>query len=169
MATTTNFGWTTPDDTDLVKNGALAIRTLGSAIDTSLGGAWTSYTPTWTNLTIGNGTNDFKYKQINKTVFVRFVFTRGSTTTMSSAPTFTLPVTASSGNSASAFLGTGTLQDTGTETYVGMLRIGTTTTANIRVLNAGGTYGVSSAIDNTTPFTWTTNDQICGDFVYEAA
>lgn len=36
MATTTNYGWTTPDDTDLVKNGALAIRTLGSAIDTSM-------------------------------------------------------------------------------------------------------------------------------------
>jgi hypothetical protein len=36
MATTTNFGWTTPDDTALVKDGASAIRTLGSAIDTSL-------------------------------------------------------------------------------------------------------------------------------------
>lgn len=36
MATTTNFGWETPDDTDLVKDGAAAIRTLGSAIDTSL-------------------------------------------------------------------------------------------------------------------------------------
>lgn len=36
MATTTNFGWTTPDDTDLVKDGAAAIRTLGSAIDSSL-------------------------------------------------------------------------------------------------------------------------------------
>lgn len=36
MATTTNFGWTTPDDTGLVKDGASAIRTLGSAIDTSL-------------------------------------------------------------------------------------------------------------------------------------
>ena len=36
MATTTNFGWETPDDTDLVKDGAAAIRTLGSAIDTSM-------------------------------------------------------------------------------------------------------------------------------------
>lgn len=36
MPTTTNFGWTTPADTDLVKDGAAAIRTLGSAIDTSL-------------------------------------------------------------------------------------------------------------------------------------
>ena len=36
MANTTNFGWETPDDTDLVKDGAAAMRTLGSAIDTSL-------------------------------------------------------------------------------------------------------------------------------------
>lgn len=35
MATTTNFGWDTPDDTDLVKDGAAAIRTLGNSIDTS--------------------------------------------------------------------------------------------------------------------------------------
>lgn len=36
MANTTNFGWETPDDTDLVKDGASAMRTLGSAIDSSM-------------------------------------------------------------------------------------------------------------------------------------
>lgn len=36
MPTTTNFGWTTPADTDLVKDGAAAIRTLAGNIDTSL-------------------------------------------------------------------------------------------------------------------------------------
>jgi hypothetical protein len=36
MATTTNYGWTTPDDTGLVKDGASNIRTLGSSIDTSM-------------------------------------------------------------------------------------------------------------------------------------
>jgi hypothetical protein len=36
MATTTNYGWTTPDNTALVKDGAAAIRTLGSSIDTTL-------------------------------------------------------------------------------------------------------------------------------------
>jgi len=36
MATTTNYGWATPDDTDLVKDGAAAIRTLGSSADTTL-------------------------------------------------------------------------------------------------------------------------------------
>jgi hypothetical protein len=35
MATTTNYGWTTPDDTALVKDGAAAIRTLGSSVDTT--------------------------------------------------------------------------------------------------------------------------------------
>lgn len=36
MPTTTNYGWTTPADTDLVKDGASAIRTLGTAIDTTV-------------------------------------------------------------------------------------------------------------------------------------
>jgi hypothetical protein len=36
MATTSNYGWTTPDDTAYVKDGASAIRTLGSAIDSTL-------------------------------------------------------------------------------------------------------------------------------------
>jgi len=36
MATTTNYSWATPDDTDLVKDGAAAIRTLGSSIDTTV-------------------------------------------------------------------------------------------------------------------------------------
>lgn len=44
MATTTNYSWTTPDNTGYVKDGASAIRTLGSSVDTTLytalGGAY---------------------------------------------------------------------------------------------------------------------------------
>jgi hypothetical protein len=36
MATTTNFGWDTPDDTDYVTDGAAAMRELGQDIDTTL-------------------------------------------------------------------------------------------------------------------------------------
>ena len=36
MATTTNYSWSTPDDTALVKDGASAIRSLGTAIDTTV-------------------------------------------------------------------------------------------------------------------------------------
>lgn len=36
MATTSNYGWTTPNDSDPFKDGALAIRTLGTAVDSTL-------------------------------------------------------------------------------------------------------------------------------------
>lgn len=36
MATSPNYSWPEPDNTDLVKNGALAIRTMGNAIDTTM-------------------------------------------------------------------------------------------------------------------------------------
>jgi hypothetical protein len=36
MATTTNYSWTTPDDSALVKDGASAIRSLGTAIDSTV-------------------------------------------------------------------------------------------------------------------------------------
>jgi hypothetical protein len=44
MATTTNYSWSKPDNTAYVKDGASAIRTLGSSVDTTLftalGGAY---------------------------------------------------------------------------------------------------------------------------------
>lgn len=35
MANTPNYSWLTPDNTGYVKNGALDIRTLGNAIDST--------------------------------------------------------------------------------------------------------------------------------------
>ena len=65
MATTTNYGWTTPDDTALVKDGASAIRTLGSSVDTSVkalspgttAGDIDYYTAATTKARVGIGTN----------------------------------------------------------------------------------------------------------------
>ena len=36
MALSPNYGWSEPDNSSLVKNGAADIRTLGDAIDTSV-------------------------------------------------------------------------------------------------------------------------------------
>jgi len=36
MATSTYYGWDEPNDSDYVKNGALAMRTLGNDIDTTV-------------------------------------------------------------------------------------------------------------------------------------
>jgi hypothetical protein len=53
MPNTTNNNWPTPADTDLVKNGADAIRDLGNAIDTTLG----VYSPVTPGLTLINTTS----------------------------------------------------------------------------------------------------------------
>ena len=36
MATSPVYGWTEPNDSDYVKNGALAMRTLGNEIDSTV-------------------------------------------------------------------------------------------------------------------------------------
>lgn len=36
MATSPTYGWTEPNDSDYVKNGALAMRTLGNDIDATV-------------------------------------------------------------------------------------------------------------------------------------
>jgi hypothetical protein len=65
MATTTNYSWSTPDDTALVKDGAAAIRTLGSSADTTVKGLNPGttagdvdyYTSSTAKARIGIGTN----------------------------------------------------------------------------------------------------------------
>jgi hypothetical protein len=123
MATTTpNFGWTVPTSTDLVKDGATAIETLGDAIDASLGGAWTSYTPT-----IKQGTTTLtttitraKYKQINKTVFLSVLATITSTGSAGTVISVTAPSGLAPLNGAVTFTnGTFVYVDAGAAFYVG--------------------------------------------------
>jgi hypothetical protein len=52
---------------------------------------WVSYTPTLTNLTVGNGTLSAKYMRQSKICTVRFVFTFGTTSSMGTDPTLSLP------------------------------------------------------------------------------
>jgi len=48
---------------------------------------WTSFTPTWTNLTVGNGTYDWSlYSQVNDIVFFSIRFTLGSTSSVGTTP-----------------------------------------------------------------------------------
>jgi hypothetical protein len=55
MATTTIFGVTIPDDTDLVKDGAAAIRTVGNGFDGALGKvAFNAQTDTYTAVLTDN-------------------------------------------------------------------------------------------------------------------
>ncbi len=96
-----------------VTAGAIAVgAVVPNNLQASTGSSWTwqTWAPTWTNLTPGNGTYSFaKFCQIGKTVFVRLAFVLGSTSSVGTAPTFTLPVTSVSytiGGTAQKTLGT---------------------------------------------------------------
>jgi hypothetical protein len=57
--------------------------------------AWTSYTPTATNFTVGNGTLTGKWLQLGKTIILRVTFAAGSTTSYTaSGMTVSLPTAA---------------------------------------------------------------------------
>jgi hypothetical protein len=170
MATTTNNGWTTPDNTSYVKDGASSIRTLGSAIDTSVGTgllAWATYAPVlgggWAN---GNGVWSAKYLQIGKTVHVAAFFTLGTTTTKGTTMTITLPITAS--NAARQTNG-GAYAILGAATYPLIIKNSATSNVELGSSVASATYTTFNAITATTPATWATSDVIYFGLTYEAA
>lgn len=113
MANSTNFGWSMPDNTSLVKDGALAIRTLGNAIDSSfVGVAINAQTSATYTAVLADGlnkivtmdfatANDFKIPTDASVAFpigtVLNVFVKGAGTTTISAVTSGTTTISSSG------------------------------------------------------------------------
>ena len=134
-------------------------------------GAWTDWTPTWTNLTVGNATQTAVYSQVGKIVFFRIFLTLGSTSSVGTSPQFTLPVTASTTaySSGLANIGTVNLRDTGTGSFQGNVAFNSSTSAVLFAHNVSGTRIVNSDVTSTVPFTWTSTDVIVCNGIYEAA
>ena len=220
MASTPIYNWPTPDNTGLVKNGALDMRTLGNAIDTTMGtmvpktivdakgdliaataadttarlavGAngetlvadsstatgldwksaaeqypWQTWTPTYTRLTIGNGTVVARYQQIGKTINFFWKLTWGTTTSVTNYPVFSLPVAAfNSGNEFT--VGNATLQDLSGSIYWGRVDIATDV-AVIHSEYTGGTWNTLGVVDNGSPATWANTDIWTATGSYEVA
>lgn len=139
----------------------------GSASQLVHMGAWKSWTPTWTNLTVGNGTVAAKYTKIGKTVIANMQITLGSTSSVSGLITFTLPLTAVSmlGNTS---LGNIYMLVAGTP-FNGFLGFKSTTQAYVFALFANTTYSQGTSTSGTIPATWASGDTINGLFMYEAA
>jgi len=134
----------------------------------SIGATWESYTPTWTNLTVGNGTQDFKYSRINKVIAVAGKLTFGTTTSVTGNPIrMGLPVT--NARSGYVHMGTAGFDDYAVSQYFGSALAGSTTETYLYVLNVAGTYPSYVATSATVPFTWTNLDFITVYLTYEAA
>jgi hypothetical protein len=129
---------------------------------------WFNWTPSWTNLTVGNGTVTYaKFMQTGKTVHfkVRFVF--GSTSSMGTSPYFTAPVTESSDYSTFDPIGTAIFYDATATTYYEGLSTAQGSSAGIRPMRLS-TNSLGS-LTSTAPFTWATSDILLMQGTYEAA
>lgn len=127
---------------------------------------FTSYTPTLSNMTLGNGTLVCKYKMLTKkTCLVRFVFVLGSTSTVGTTPAFTFPFTSVSTPMTQFPLGVFGLYNNTT----GLSSFGIvfwTNTSGCAIYNLTSPM---TAITATVPFTWAANFAITGEFIYEIA
>jgi len=136
--------------------------------------SWTSWTPTFTNLTVGNGTLNARYITIGKltTVYVSFVF--GATSSISGGVSITnLPVNANFSNINSgigtALTGYLTMRDASApQTVYGFCSYSGVSTVELRPFYSSGNYQVVAQINATTPFTWTTSDEFWLSFSYHS-
>lgn len=130
---------------------------------TSIQGFWRTYTPTiaGSGSDVGNGTVTAAYTLIGKTCFIDFLFVLGNTSTVGASFTFTTPFTmeTASVTNADNIIGTCHMRDASNAASdaVGAVRIETSTTLRILQLNSTHNFAATST---TSPFTWTTSDEI---------
>lgn len=142
----------------------------GSNAKLTGGPAWTSWTPTISGITAGNGVTTAKYQQIGKTLRFKLVFVFGSTSSISGNPNFTLPTASTAMIGTTPALGTGTFFDTSaTKQYPVTVRQVDTTHLEVVCHFAANTYVEISGVNATVPFTFATGDEVVIVGAYEAA
>lgn len=128
---------------------------------------WTTWTPTWSGLTVGNGTVIARYVQFNKTIIAKTYLSFGSTTSITGPLDMTLPVTPTNNNGI-PFLGWASYQDGSSTIYFGATGwIGGSTVRFIRYVNTANQI-TNAELSNVAPFTWGTGDTINTTIIYEA-
>ena len=128
---------------------------------------WTSFTPTLTNMVAGNGTHASKYLQVGRLVIASFDFTFGSTSSISGAPVFSLPVAALAGG---GFITSQCVfRDLSGDRYPAMCELDAATQVVCQLIATNGTYATASSPSATIPFTWTTGDRINVGILYQSA
>lgn len=117
---------------------------------------WTSFTPTWTGVTVGSGTQNGSYRYNGRALDVRVNFTLGSGSVVAAATPvqFALPNSETSASTGTRTLGSVWYTDnTGTD-FVGTCQVNTASSACFLYTSA-----IVSPTE-TSPFTWATGDNI---------
>lgn len=138
-------------------------------IATAVTAAWTTWSPTLTNLTQGSGTVIAKYRRLGKTVNFSFRFIYGAGSAVGTEPAFTLPATPAAGYVSALFddipIGYGRILDSGTTLRPAEVFVFSGSTATIRYVEPTNNNMV--AINSTTPWTWAAGDSLVVSGTYE--
>lgn len=134
----------------------------------TLTSAWTSWTPTLTNLTQGSGSVTAKKIQINKLLIYRFKFTYGAGSAVGTSPQFTLPANVHADYGAGTdSMGTGLIRDnSAAQTRASQAVFVSGSTLEIKSWSGTGDVG---GITATAPWTWAASDTLQVSGVIELA
>lgn len=128
-------------------------------------GAWQRWTPTYTNMNLGNGSVTARYSKNGKTVNWYLNFTFGSTTSFGAFTQFTLPSTPLT---PFVYNARGLCRDFNTAwRFCSAIVEGVNVYPNVE--NVASTYAADASVSSTVPFTWTTNDYLVLSGTYEEA
>jgi hypothetical protein len=157
-------------------NGNLKVSALSLPLAVASGGTGVtsltpgSYSPTLTNITIGNGSVTGSFVQIGNIVFWQVLITFGTTTSLGAVPRVSVPVPASV-NVYGPVMSTHSYavdSSSGTSYFIGV--VGTSTTDMLLVtFSSTSALSGNQPITSTVPFTWATGDTIQLGGVYFAA
>ena len=129
---------------------------------------WQTWTPTYTRITIGNGTVVARYQQIGKTINFFWSLTWGSTTSTTNYPIVSAPV-ANFITATQYVIGGATLQDISGALYLGNVQMSGSSGLYINSIGTAGNYADEGVLQTTLPVTWTTGDKWTISGTYEAA
>jgi len=134
----------------------------------SAGGTFTSFTPTWNNITVGNGTSAGAYTTVGDFVYGYATLTLGSTSSITGNVNLVFPVSFSAPDES--LIGAIRLEDTGTAAYSGFgVSVSSTNSIYLNAQVTSGSYSSEANVNATQPFTWTNTDKIKVTFTYRKA
>lgn len=127
---------------------------------------WAAYTPTLSNITLGNGTLAAFYRRVGDSIEVNFSFKMGTTSSMGTSPSFSLPngltfdsnkFTAPNGEQT---IGYGKIYDAGTDAFEAIAEVSGNNILVRAVKRQGADYLDFPSIQSTVPMTWANGDAI---------
>jgi hypothetical protein len=123
--------------------------------------AWEAFTPTWTNITVGDGVGTYSYYQVGRLVVASYELILGSSSTVGSGPYTTFPVPPGPNQ---LIAGISEYRDTSASgVYWGAALLSGSVLLMCRLNES------RVAITAATPFTWAAGDIIRATVMYQSA